>query len=248
MLKNKCDFQHIVQSSLFSKTLSTGKRGKRVCYVVHASIRRQELWNTHQASHIETLDKNHRAIVLVAKAKRKVSCFFYFCQFQWQALACRSRDFKKVFPAKNCFHVCILIANSGSLLTMSFLHCVQEPFFVWKSSEFPLNGNQGPSWHLSKKSFPPRTLWSIPCQNALRSEIHLSKGHEIKLFMSIHVLDRILQNSILQSFNMEVIKRPSPSCRQQRVNHPKCHQCPEAVVMPLFIFQMCFFSIHFITS
>lgn len=148
MLKNKCDFQHIVQSSLFSKTPL--ERGKRVCCVFHASIRRQELWNPHQPSHIETLGKNHRVIVLVAKAKRKVSCFFYFCQFQRQALACRSQDFKKVFPANNCFHVCILIANSGSLLTMSFLHCVQEPFFVWKSSEFPLNGNQGPSWHLSK--------------------------------------------------------------------------------------------------
>lgn len=36
-----------------------------------------------------------------------------------------------VFPAKNCFHVCTLIAKSGSLLTMSFLHHVQEPFIFF---------------------------------------------------------------------------------------------------------------------
>lgn len=149
MLENKLDFQHTVQRSLFSKTLSIGKRGKKVSWVLHTSIRRQELWNPHQASHLETSGKNHKAIVLVAKAKGKVSCFFFFCQFQWQALACRSRDFKMSFQQRITFMFVSLLLI-GSLLTTSFLCRVQEPFFVWKSSESPLNGNRSLSWHLSK--------------------------------------------------------------------------------------------------
>ena len=103
MLENKLDFQHIVQRSLFSKTLSTGKRGKRVSWVLRTNIRRQELWNPQQASHLETSGKNHKATVLVAKAKGKVSCFFFFCQFQWQALACRFQDFKMSFQQRIAF-------------------------------------------------------------------------------------------------------------------------------------------------
>ena len=79
------------------------ERGKKVSWVLHTSIRRQELWNPHQASHLETSGKNHKAIVLVAKAKGKVSCFFFFCQFQWQALACRPRDFKMSFQQRITF-------------------------------------------------------------------------------------------------------------------------------------------------
>lgn len=64
-----------------------------MCYVFHASVGRQEPWSTCQASHLEALGKNHKANVLVVKAKMKVSSLFFLCQFQWQALACRSRDF-----------------------------------------------------------------------------------------------------------------------------------------------------------
>ena len=96
-------FNILFKEAYFSKTLSTGKRGKKVSWVLHTSIRRQELWNPHQASHLETSGKNHKAIVLVAKAKGKVSCFFFFCQFQWQALACRSRDFKMSFQQRITF-------------------------------------------------------------------------------------------------------------------------------------------------
>ena len=103
MLENKLDFQHIVHRSLFSKTLSTGKRRKRVSWVLHTNIRRQELWNPQQASHLETSGKNHKATVLVAKAQGKVSCFFFFCQFQWQALACRFQDFKMSFQQRIAF-------------------------------------------------------------------------------------------------------------------------------------------------
>lgn len=87
-------------------------------------------------------------------------------------------------------------------------------------------------------SFLPHALWSIPCQNALKSKIQLSKGHEIKLLMSLQVLDQILENTILKSFNKEVIKIPFLNLssrklsKQRRVNHPKCHQCPDGAVTP----------------
>lgn len=137
-------FQPIVQSSLFSKTLSTGKKGKRVCYVFHANIRIQELWNTHQASHLENLDKNHKAN-LYGESQNESQFFLLSLPISVAGPGLQISGFLNVFPAKNCFHVCILIANFGSLLTMPFLHCVQELFFIWKSSEFPVNGNQTPS-------------------------------------------------------------------------------------------------------
>ena len=52
--------------------------------------------------------------------------------------------FLNVFPAKNCFHVCILIAKSGFFLTMPFLHCVQEPFLFERDLSFLLRETMAP--------------------------------------------------------------------------------------------------------
>lgn len=138
-------------SSLFSQTVSTGKKGKRVWCVFHVSVRRQELWKTHQAFLFRDFGQESQSNWTCGESQNESLLFLLLLPIPVAGSGLQISGFLNVFPAQNCFHVCILLAKSGPLLTASFLHCVQEPFFVWKDSEFSLHGNQRPSSHWWKR-------------------------------------------------------------------------------------------------
>lgn len=127
------------------------ERGKRMHCVSHASVGRRELWDPHQASHLDTLGQNHKAPVLMAKAKRKASCFF-FCQFQWQALACRHQDFEVSFQPRIAF-----LFRSFSLTLGLFFRC---PPCTMSRSPFCLFGRV--LWCLSREIMPQFAFSKCP--------------------------------------------------------------------------------------